>query len=86
MTDGTLPPGEDITVTPNYEHGSVWLTIGDAPRKCLTPTHAHDLANAIVWRFGPLDDEPPGYETQQIVDDLRAAANAVENSTEGEHR
>lgn len=80
MTDGELPPGEDISIARNYRDGCVWLSIGDSPRKCISPDDAREMANAIEWQFGPFDNEPEGYQTQQLVDDLKDAANDVENA------
>lgn len=76
-----LPPGDDISLARNYKDNCVWISIGDGPRRCISPSEAEEMADGIerILSVKP-DPEGMGYETDEIVETLREMADDVKDS------
>lgn len=71
---------EEISIARNYRDGCVWVSIGDRPRKCISPADARELADGLE-RFGTLDDVGDEYDDPaEVADGLREAADDVESA------
>lgn len=79
MAGDDLPPGDDISVAPNYDAGMVWITIGSGRRKMISPAKARAMADRMDDRFGDQYDEmaEQGYDVG-LADKLREVADNVE--------
>jgi len=81
--DGGNPPGEDVSIAPNYEAGGVWFTLGDMPRRLLSPEDARSVADHVEDRFDPT---PDGYDdVDDMADRLRELADDVEAKVDDPH-
>lgn len=81
--DGGNPPGEDVSVAPNYEAGGVWFTLGDLPRRLLSPSDARAVADHVEDTFGPT---PDGYDdVDDMANELRRLADEVEAKVDDPH-
>jgi len=75
-TDGGKPPGEDVSVAANYRDGGVWFTLGNNPRRLLSPDDARAIAEEVEDTFL---STPPGYdEVTDLAEKLRELADEVE--------
>jgi hypothetical protein len=82
-TDVGKPPGEDVSIAPNYEAGGVWFTLGNMPRRLLSPSDARAVADHVEGEFGPT---PDGYDSVgDMADRLRELANEVERKVDDPH-
>lgn len=80
MTDDDLPPGDDITLAPNYRDGCVWMTVGNAPRRCIPPSMARDMADQMEAKFDLDAQDAEGYEATDLADRLRKLADDVDDT------
>lgn len=81
--DGGKPPGEDVSIAPNYEAGGVWFTLGDLPRRLLSPSDARAVADHVEDAFGPT---PDGYDdVGDMATELRRLADEVEEKVDDPH-
>lgn len=78
MDDQDLPPGDDISLAPNYRDNGVWITVGGGPRRLLSPDQARDMADQMEQQFDLDDMDQQGYEASDLVDRLRKLAAQVE--------
>lgn len=79
MSDGDLPPGDDISLAPNYRGGFIWITVGDGPRKPLPPSKARWMADQMEAKFDLDAQDAEGYEATDLTDRLRELADKVED-------
>jgi len=72
------PPGHDISVSPNYNKAKIWISVGDKPRKLISPAKARAMADDLDEQFSDeYDDwEEDGYDTG-LADRLRTLADDV---------
>lgn len=84
-TDGGTdkPPGEDLSLAPNYKAGGVWFTLGPNPRLLLSPSDARALADELESRpaFNAYEDDDR-YGMTDAVDTLRDLADEVEDAVD----
>lgn len=84
MTDrDDLPPGDDISVAPNYKAGGVWFSAPGRRRVLLSPEKAREIADEMDAKFGDQYDEmaEQGYEVG-LSDKLRELSDKVEAADE----
>lgn len=82
--DGELPPGDDISLAPNYRDGCVWITVGTGPRRCLSPAKARQMADDMEDEFDLTEQDAQGYEATALADKLRTLAGQVEPAADDE--
>lgn len=87
VTDGGEPNhrptdehAELVHMAPNYDAGGVWFRLGDKPRKLLSPTDAHAVADELEAMFRGVT--PKGYDTDEFIDQLRDLADEVEDKVD----
>lgn len=79
-TDGGKPPGEDVHIARNFDKGGVWFRLGDRPRKLLSPDATRAMADELERKFDHARFDAMGYESSAFVDELRDAADDVEDA------
>lgn len=77
MSDDDLPPGQDISLAPNYRDGCVWVTLPDG-RACIPPSKAREMADQMEAKFDLETQDQQGYESTDLADRLRKLADQVE--------
>lgn len=71
---------ELVHMAPNYDAGGVWFRLGDKPRKLLSPSDAHAVADELEAMFRGVT--PKGYDTDEFIDELRDLADEVEDKVD----